>query len=88
MNEIMFLDAWFFAIGLLVLAVVLFRLARWARRSTRSALLFGLLAGFGMVPDPLYEKQLRMVSEAEDREAGDEESGDPPVDDSDPTDLL
>lgn len=63
--------------GFIVLIYALVKLVAWARKGYKGAIVLGaLLAVFA--PDPVYEKQCKLIQKAKEQVECAEESGDPP----------
>lgn len=62
------------AIGLAAVLLVLALLARWARRRSKGALVAGALLSM-FAPDPTLERNIRMVEEAKQVQAEEDEEG-------------
>lgn len=62
------------AIGLAAVLLILALLARWARRRSKGALVAGALLSM-FAPDPTLERNIRMVEEAKQVQAEEDEEG-------------
>lgn len=67
-----------YVLGAAALVGALALLTRWARHGRKTAILFSALFGFGAIPDPILEKQIRTIRDAEDERGSQDESGAPP----------
>ena len=64
-------------LGLSVLIILLFKLAVWARTGSRGAIILAAMLSF-MTPDPIFEKNYKIVQESNKHHKRGDESGDPP----------
>ena len=63
-------------IGVCLLALLFWRLIRWARRGGVGVML-AAASLFGFIADPVSEKQIRVVQEAREQQSEEDESGAP-----------
>lgn len=67
-------------IGLIGLIYVLVKLVAWARKGSKTVILLGAVMVM-LSPDPIYEKNCRLILEAKHKVVCSEEAGDPPTPD-------